>query len=245
MLKAGPNHHTDLNTLQRGRSTTARANLSSCSMSWAKANQTLKMLEHGLSVHELLHTKWAPRKSPLSSLLSTRMIEHWKMYFNSKALQSVGACMDVLAPEQWFCGTECKPAPALAWRRWLRKAAILQVSLGTTNLDSHLQWVCKMVGRRMQLLPYPGCSESTPPHPIPPLGILADDPLLYVYESAHNNNNKKKKIENAESQQQQLTIYPQREAENGLLFRFRVPGPYSHHQKQIQSNFPPADAAHW
>lgn len=190
---------------------------------------------------------WAPPYKMSSKEVATFLPafyphDDWKMYFNSEALQSVGACMDVLAPEQWFCGTECKPAPALAWRRWLRKAAILQVSLGTTNLDSHLQWVCKMVGRRMQLLPYPGCSESTPPHPIPPLGILADDPLLYVYESAHNNNNK---IENAESQQQQLTIYPQREAENGLLFRFRVPGPYSHHQKQIQSNFPPVDAAHW
>lgn len=141
---------------------------------------------------------WAPPYKMSSKEVATFLPafyphDDWKMYFNSEALQSVGACMDVLAPEQWFCGTKCKPAPALAWRRWLRKAAILQVSLGTTNLDSHLQWVCKMVGRRMQLLPYPGCSESTPPHPIPPLGILADDPLLYVYESAHNNNKKKKK----------------------------------------------------
>lgn len=118
-----------------------------------------------------------------------------KMYFNREALHSVGACIDVLAPEQWFCGTESKPAPALAWWQWLWKAAVLQVSLGTTNLDSHLQWVCKMVGRRMQLLPYPGCSELTPPHPIRALGILADNPLLNTYKSAchYKKKNKKKK----------------------------------------------------
>lgn len=81
----------------------------------------------------------------------------------------------ILVHGQQFCSTECKKAPALTWRQAAGKllfCLFLQISLGITNLQQVCETVTVLVlvrkreigvGRKIQLLPYPWCSESICP----------------------------------------------------------------------------------